>query len=150
MLKIGDKAPNFLGEDQFGNSISLNSFKGNKLILYFYPKDNTPGCTAEACNLRDNYKLLLDKGFKIVGISTDDIKSHIKFTDKFSLPFSLLPDSDKKIVNDYKVWGPKKFMGRSYDGTNRVTYIISEDGIIEKVFDKVETKTHSQQILKEY
>jgi peroxiredoxin Q/BCP len=146
-LKPGDKAPLFTSTDQLGNSLKLEDFKGSKVVLFFYPKDNTPGCTAEACNLRDNYQVLLGKGYKVVGVSTDDRKSHQKFTDKFELPFPLIPDTDKKIVNDYGVWGPKKFMGKSYEGTNRTTFVIDEQGIIEKVFDKVDTKNHSQQIL---
>jgi thioredoxin-dependent peroxiredoxin len=115
--------------------------------LFFYPKDNTPGCTAEACNLRDNYDDLLSKGYKIVGVSTDDMKSHQKFAEKYALPFPLLPDTDKKIVSSYGVWGPKKFMGKSYDGISRTTYVIDEKGVIEKVFTKVDTKNHTAQIL---
>lgn len=148
-LKIGDKAPAIESVDQHGKHISLEDFKGNKIILYFYPKDDTPGCTAEACNLRDNYDLLLEKGFKILGVSADSAASHKKFTDKYALPFSLIPDTDKKIVNDYGVWGRKKFMGREYDGINRMTFIISEDGTILHIFDKVQTKDHTDQILAE-
>jgi thioredoxin-dependent peroxiredoxin len=146
-LKPGDKAPSFESTDQLGKSLKLDDFKGSKVVLFFYPKDNTPGCTAEACNLRDNYQVLLEKGYKVIGVSTDDLKSHQKFTDKFDLPFPLLPDTDKKIVNDYGVWGPKKFMGKSYEGINRTTFVIDEQGMIEKIFDKVDTKNHSQQIL---
>jgi len=146
-LNIGDKAPAFEGIDQNGNNISLGQFSGSKVVLYFYPKDDTPGCTAEACNLRDNYQLLLDKGFRIVGVSADSAASHQKFADKYSLPFPLIPDTEKKILNDYGVWGKKKFMGREYDGINRMTFIISEDGHILHIFDKVKTKDHTEQIL---
>lgn len=121
-----------------------------KLILFFYPKDNTPGCTAEACNLRDNYQYLLDKGFKIIGVSADNADSHQNFTSKFDLPFPLIPDVEKKIILDYGVWGEKKFMGKTYDGIHRVTFVIDEKSNIEKIFTKVETKNHSTQILKEY
>jgi peroxiredoxin Q/BCP len=148
-LKAGDKAPAINANDQFGNNISLEDFKGRRVILYFYPKDDTPGCTAEACNLRDNYSLLLEKGFKIIGVSTDSVKSHIKFTEKYSLPFPLIPDAEKKIVQEYGVWGRKKFMGREYDGINRATFVISEDGYILYVFEKVDTKDHTNQILSE-
>lgn len=146
-LKPGDKAPGFDSTDQNGNHIKLEDFRGSKLVLFFYPKDNTPGCTAEACNLRDNYDGLLSQGYKIVGVSTDDDKSHKKFTEKYSLPFPLLPDIGKQIVTAYGVWGPKKFMGRSYEGTHRTTFVIDEEGLIEKVFTKVDTKNHTQQIL---
>ncbi|MBP7679180.1 MAG: thioredoxin-dependent thiol peroxidase [Bacteroidales bacterium] len=148
-VKIGDKAPSISALDQNSNAFTLDSLRGSKVILYFYPKDDTPGCTAEACNLRDNYSDLLNRGFKIVGVSTDSVKSHQKFSERYSLPFPLLADTDKKIVNDYGVWGKKKFMGREYDGTHRVTFIISEDGTILKIFDKVQTKEHAQQILME-
>jgi thioredoxin-dependent peroxiredoxin len=148
-LRIGDKAPAIEAVDQNGKMISLEDLKGSKVILYFYPKDDTPGCTAEACNLRDNYNLLLEKGFKIIGVSADSAASHQKFTDKYSLPFSLIPDTDKKIINAYGVWGKKKFMGREYDGINRMTFVISEDGIILSIFEKVQTKDHSDQILAE-
>jgi peroxiredoxin Q/BCP len=148
-LKPGDKAPAIEAVDQHGKKISLGDFKGSKLILYFYPKDDTPGCTAEACNLRDNHSELLEKGFQILGVSADSASSHVKFTDKYSLPFSLIPDTDKKIINDYGVWGKKKFMGREYDGINRMTFVISEEGTILKIFDKVQTKDHTEQILAE-
>lgn len=149
-LKEGDKAPEFSANDQHGSKITLSDYTGSKVILYFYPKDNTPGCTAEACNLRDNEKALLDKGFKIIGISADSDKSHKKFTEKYNLPFPLIPDTDKKIINDYGVWGPKKFMGKEYEGINRTTFIISEEGIIEKIIKKVKTKDHTNQILELY
>ncbi len=148
-LKIGDKAPEFAGKNQDGSEVSLKDFLGKKLVLYFYPRDNTPGCTAEACNLRDNYKLLMDKGFAILGISADDEKSHTRFITKFQLPFSLIADTDKKICKLYGVWGPKKFMGRSFDGIHRTTFIISEKGYIEAVFNKVDTGNHTEQILNE-
>ena len=148
-LNIGDKAPEINALDQFGNSINLDNYLGFKVILYFYPKDNTLGCTNEACNLRDNYQYLLEKGFKIIGVSADNETSHLNFTEKFGLPFPLLPDTDKKIILDYGVWGEKKFMGKTYDGIHRVTFIINEKGFIEKIFTKVDTKNHSTQILKE-
>jgi len=148
-LKKGDKAPEFAGTDQEGKEIGLSDFSGKRLVLYFYPKDNTPGCTAEACNLRDNYQMLMDKGFAILGISADDEKSHSRFITKFQLPFSLIADTDKKICNLYGVWGPKKFMGRTFEGIQRTTFIISETGYIEEVFNKVETGNHTNQILKE-
>ncbi len=146
-LKEGDKAPNFEGINQDGKTVSLDQFKGKKLVLYFYPKDDTPGCTAESCNLRDNYKALQDKGFEIIGVSIDDEQSHQKFVNKYDLPFDLVADVDKKIVNAYQVWGEKKFMGRVYDGIHRVTFVIDEQGVIEKVFTKVKTKEHTEQIL---
>ena len=149
-LKIGDKAPSINAKDHNGNIIKSDDFAGSKLILFFYPKDNTPGCTAEACNLRDNYQHLLDKGFKIIGVSADNESSHQNFATKFDLPFPLIPDVEKKIILDYDVWGEKKFMGRTYDGIHRVTFVIDENSNIEKIFTKVETKNHSTQILKEY
>jgi peroxiredoxin Q/BCP len=148
-LNVGDKAPAIVAMDQNGKMISLDDFKGNKVILYFYPKDDTPGCTAEACNLRDNYDSLLAKGFKIIGVSADSVKSHQKFTSKYNLPFPLIPDTDRKIINDYGVWGRKKFLGKEYDGIYRTTFIISKDGVIMKIFDKVDTQQHTDQILAE-
>ena len=149
-LKIGDEAPEINAKDQNGILISLKDFIGKKVIVYFYPKDDTPGCTAEACNLRDNYEQLISTGFKIIGISADDEKKHQKFSDKYHLPFPLIADTEKKIINAYGVWGPKKFMGRTFDGINRTTFVVSEDGKIEKIFSKVDTKNHTQQILEEY
>lgn len=149
-LKIGDKAPEINAKDPNGILISLKDFIGKKVIVYFYPKDDTPGCTAEACNLRDNYEQLISTGFKIIGISADDEKKHQKFSDKYHLPFPLIPDTEKKIINAYGVWGSKKFMGRTFDGINRTTFVVSEDGKIEKIFSKVNTKNHTQQILEEY
>jgi peroxiredoxin Q/BCP len=147
-LKKGDIAPDFKGVDQHGNTVSLKGFKGNKLILYFYPKDNTPGCTAEACNLRDNYDLWLSKGYKVVGISPDSMASHQKFAEKHQLPFPLIADEEKKIIKAYGAWGPKKLYGREYEGLLRTTFIIDENGKIEEVFAKVKTKDHTNQILK--
>jgi peroxiredoxin Q/BCP len=146
-LKPGDAAPLFAAADQKGKEISLESLKGRKVVLYFYPKDDTPGCTVEACNLRDNHTELINKGYTVIGVSPDPQKAHEKFTEKYELPFSLLPDTDKKIISAYGVWGPKKFMGKSYDGVFRTTFVIDENGIIEKVFTKVDTKNHTEQIL---
>ncbi len=146
-LKPGSKAPNFKGIDQNGNKISLADFKGKKVILYFYPKDNTPGCTAQACNLRDNYTDLIKAGFKVIGISTDSVKSHKKFEEKFDLPFPLIADEDKKIVSQYGVWGEKKFMGRTFEGIHRTTFLINEDGKIKDVILKPDTKNQAQQVL---
>ena len=129
--------------------VSLESFRGNKVVLYFYPKDDTPGCTAEACSLRDNYEALLARGYKVVGVSPDSEKSHQKFTDKYELPFPLIADTEKKILQDYGVWGRKKFMGREYDGVIRTTFIIDEKGLIEEVIEKVDTKNHAAQVLKD-
>lgn len=146
-LKEGDRAPWFKAIDQYGKEISLEEFTGKKVILYFYPKDNTPGCNAEACNLRDHHDELLSLGYQVIGVSADNTEAHIKFTDKFELPFRLIPDTDKVIINAYGVWGPKKFMGREYDGIHRTTFVINEKGIIETIFTKVKTKEHSEQIL---
>lgn len=148
-LKTGDKAPSINALDQFGNKISLDDFSGNKVILYFYPKDDTPGCTAEACSLRDSNSILIEKGFKIIGVSADSAKSHVKFSRKYSLPFPLIPDTEKKVIQDYGVWGRKKFMGREFDGIIRTTFVIGEDGTILKIYDKVDTKDHANQILSE-
>lgn len=146
-LNINDTAPSFEAKDQHGNTITLQMFKGRKVILYFYPKDDTPGCTAEACDLRDNYQILLDKGFVVIGVSADNEKSHQKFSQKYNLPFPLLIDSEKNICTNYGIWGPKKFMGREFEGINRTTFIISEEGLIEHVFAKVDTQNHTTQIL---
>ena len=148
-FKPGDQAPAFSGKDQSGNMVSLESFRGNKVVLYFYPKDDTPGCTAEACSLRDNYEALLARGYKVVGVSPDSEKSHKKFTDKYELPFPLIADTEKNILQDYGVWGRKKFMGREYDGVIRTTFIIDEKGVIEEVIEKVDTKNHAAQVLKD-
>lgn len=146
-LNIGDKAPDFNGLDQNGDSIKLDDFKGSKLILYFYPKDNTPGCNAEACNLRDNHAMWLSKGYKVLGVSPDKQASHQKFIAKFELPFPLISDTEKEIIKAYGAWGPKKLYGREYEGLLRSTFVISEDGIIEQIFMKVKTKDHTNQIL---
>ena len=146
-LEKGDIAPDFKGIDQDGRSIQLSDFKGSKLILYFYPKDNTPGCTAEACDLRDNYKMWLTKGCKILGVSPDSQQSHQKFIAKYNLPFPLIADEDKTIIKAYGAWGLKKLYGREYEGLLRTTFVIDETGIIEEVFTKVKTKDHTNQIL---
>lgn len=146
-IAIGQKAPEFMGKDQNNDTIRLSDYRGKKVILFFYPKDNTPGCTAEACNLRDNYELLQAKGFEIIGISIDDVQSHHKFAVKQSLPFPLIADVDKHIVTAYNVWGLKKFMGKEYMGTHRTTFILDEAGIITHIITKVATKNHAQQIL---
>lgn len=150
MPEVGEKAPAFKAKDQNGNIVSLTSFKGKKVVLYFYPEDDTPTCTEEACNLRDNYGLLKKKGFEIVGVSPDEVKSHKKFETKFALPFSLLADPDKKIINDYGTWGEKQMFGHRYMGVYRHTFIIDEKGRIEKIFRKVHSKKHTQQILDSY
>ena len=146
-LKVGDMAPELDAKDQSGNTIKLSNYKGSKVVLYFYPKDDTPGCTAEACNLRDNYEVLQKKGFKIIGVSVDNEKSHLKFIEKYKLPFPLIADTDKIVCNAYGVWGKKKFMGKEYDGISRVTFVISEDGMIEDIIEKVDTKNHTNQLI---
>jgi peroxiredoxin Q/BCP len=146
-LKVGDKAPAINAKDQNGNEISLAQFKGKKVVLYFYPKDSTPGCTKEACNFRDNYKTLQKKGYEVIGVSADSEKSHLKFIEKYELPFPLIADTDQKVVNDYGVWGLKKFMGREYMGINRTTFLIDEKGKIEKLIEKVDTENSTEQIL---
>jgi thioredoxin-dependent peroxiredoxin len=148
ILQKAKKAPAFKGVDQDGNTISLVDFKGKKLVLYFYPKDNTPGCTAQACNLRDNYAALLKKGFAVVGISADDIKSHKKFETKFSLPFPLIADETHAIAEKYGVWQLKKFMGREFMGIVRTTFLIDEAGKIAHIINKPDTKNHTEEILK--
>lgn len=146
-LSVGTKAPDFKTTNQDGKEVTLSSLKGKKVVLYFYPKDMTPGCTAESCNLRDNYKALQKAGYEVFGISTDDEKSHRKFIEKEKLPFSLLADTDKSVHGKYGTWVEKSMYGRSYMGTARVTYIINEQGIISEVIEKVDTKNHSAQIL---
>lgn len=146
-LKVGDKAPEITANDQTGTPFSLKKLAGKKVILYFYPKDDTPGCTKEACNFRDNYSILKKKGLEVVGVSIDDEKKHNKFIDKYELPFTLIADTDKKVVEAYDVWGLKKFMGREYMGTHRVTFIIDEKGKIEHIIDKVDTDNSTQQVL---
>lgn len=145
-LQKGDKAPRIKAKDENGKEISLEDYKGKKKILYFYPKDNTPGCTANACNFRDHFSELTDLGFQVIGVSSQGEKSHQKFIDKFSLPFPLIADEDLKVHHDYQVWGLKKFMGREYDGTHRTTFIIDENNVIEAVIPKVKTKDATAQI----
>ncbi len=149
-LKEGMRAPGFEGIDQNGKNVKLSDFKGKKVVLYFYPKDNTPGCTAEACNLRDNYDSFLKKGFAVIGVSPDNEKSHKGFTTKYSLPFPLIADTSKKILNDYGVWGEKKMYGKTFLGVLRTTFIIDEKGIIEKIITKVDTGGHTKQIFDMY
>jgi peroxiredoxin Q/BCP len=146
-LKEGEKAPDFSAKDQNEKTVSLSDFKGKNVILYFYPKDDTPGCTAEACSFRDNYQSMLSKGFEVIGISTDDEKSHKKFETKYSLPFTLIADADKSIVEAYGVWVEKNMYGKKYMGTARTTFIINAAGTIDKIIDKVDTKNSSQQII---
>ena len=144
----GMKAPAFKGKDQNGNNVSLADFKGKKVVLYFYPEDDTPTCTVEACNLRDNYGLLKKEGFEVLGVSPDDSKSHKKFEQKFSLPFTLIADPDHKIIDSYGVWGEKQLYGRKYMGLHRTTFLIDEKGIVRKVFLKPRSKQHAEDIVK--
>tara|TARA_B100000401_G_scaffold394362_1_gene302701 strand:- start:809 stop:1258 length:450 start_codon:yes stop_codon:yes gene_type:complete len=146
-LKIGDKAPEIKGIDQNGDKITLDQYKGKKVVLYFYPKDMTPGCTAQACDLSDNYNDLIKKGYDVLGVSCDSVKRHQKFIEKYNLPFNLISDEDQQVVNNYGVWQLKKFMGREYMGIVRTTFIIDEKGIIEDIITKVNTKQHTSQIL---
>ena len=146
-LQIGDKAPSINAIDQNENSINLESYRGKKVVLYFYPKDMTPGCTAQSCNLSDNYKLLVEKGYDVLGVSCDSVKRHQKFIAKHDLPFNLISDEDHKVVNDYGVWKLKKFMGREYMGIVRTTFIIDENGLISDIISKVNTKEHTTQII---
>lgn len=150
MIEIGQKSPKFNGIDQNENLIQLDDFKGKKVVLYFYPKDSTPGCTAESCNLRDNIDSLNQKGFEVIGVSADSVKRHQNFATKNALPFSLIADTDKKIINAFGVWGPKKFMGKEYEGIHRKTFVIDENGVVERIFEKVKTKAHAEQILETY
>ena len=147
VLKEGSKAPIFKAVDQDGKPISLADYKGKKVILYFYPKDDTPTCTDQACNLRDNYSLLLKKGYQVIGVSTDSVKSHKKFEQKNKLPFPLVSDEDKKIVDKYNLWGEKKIMGHTYMGTTRTTFLIDETGKIVKIIEKPQSKNHTEEIL---
>lgn len=149
-LQEGDSAPNFSAINEKNQKVELRDFFGKKIVLYFYPKDMTPGCTAQSCNLSENYQVLKDKGFEVIGVSPDPVKSHVKFIEKYNLPFTLIADEDHKVLNAYGVWGPKKFMGKEYDGVHRTTFVISEDGIIEKIFSKVNTKDHTNQIIESY
>ena len=150
MLKEGDKAPDFNSKDQDGNPVKLSDFKGKKVVLYFYPKDDTPGCTKEACSFRDADDVYNKKGIKVLGVSTDDEKSHQKFISKFQLPFDLLADTDKSIVETYGVWGEKSMYGKKYMGTNRKTFLIDENGKIAKIFDKVNVAEHADEVLEAF
>jgi peroxiredoxin Q/BCP len=147
-LKEGDKAPAFTGTDQNGNKVSLSGFKGHKVILYFYPEDDTPTCTIQACNLRDNYALLKKEGFIVLGVSPDTAAKHLKFEAKYSLPFTLLADPDHAIIDKYGVWGPKQLYGRHYDGIHRTTFVIDEKGVIRKIFLRPKNKQHAEEIIK--
>jgi thioredoxin-dependent peroxiredoxin len=146
-LKQGDNAPAFSGKDQQGNKISSTDYKGKKLVIYFYPKDDTPGCTAQACNLRDNYALLKKHGFEIIGVSPDDMDSHEKFTSKYDLPFPLLADPELKIINKFGVWGEKNLYGNKFMGVNRTSFVIDENGKISKIFLRPKTKEHAEEII---
>ena len=148
-LVTGDFAPDFTAKNQRGADISLRDFKGKKVVLYFYPKDNTTTCTIQSCNLRDNYKQFIDKGYEVIGVSNDDIKSHNDFAAKYDLPFNLIADTDKSIVNAYGVFGEKNMFGNKYEGIHRTTFIINEEGIIEKIINRVKSKDHAAQILGE-
>lgn len=146
-LTVGDAAPNFTALDQDGNTITLNDYKGKKLVLFFYPKANTPGCTVEACDLRDNHDRFKALGYEILGVSADTQRKQSNFRNKFNFPYPLLADEDKAVINAFGVWGPKKFMGREFDGIHRTTFVIDEDGVLEDVITKVKTKNHTNQIL---
>jgi len=147
-LKKGDQAPNFSAKDQDGITHSLSDYKGKKLVVFFYPKANTPGCTAEACNLKDNFQQFKANNYELLGVSADSEKAQLKFKEKFEFPFPLLADEDKSVIEAFGVWGPKKFMGKTYDGINRTTFVINEIGLIEEVITDVKTKIHASQILK--
>lgn len=146
-LKTGDKAPNFSAKDQDGNTHSLKDYEGKKLVIFFYPKASTPGCTAEACNLRDNWESFKAQGYKILGVSADSEKKQKNFKEKYKLPYPLLADEDKEVINAFGVWGPKKFLGKKYDGIHRTTFVINENGVISEIITKVKTKDHAGQIL---
>jgi peroxiredoxin Q/BCP len=146
-LKVNDKAPNFAGLDQQGKTIQTADFAGKKYAVYFYPKDNTPGCTVQACNLRDNYDALAAAGISIIGVSMDSEVSHQKFISKFELPFPLIADTDKKVIEAFQVWGPKKFMGKEYDGIHRTTFVMDENNVIQGIISKPKTKDHASEIL---
>ncbi|MEL6918906.1 MAG: thioredoxin-dependent thiol peroxidase [Bacteroidota bacterium] len=146
-LKEGDNVPAFSAKDQDGNTVNLSDYAGKKLIVFFYPKANTPGCTAEACNLRDNYAELQSQGYELLGVSADSEKKQSNFRNKFEFPFPLLADEDHAVINTFGVWGPKKFMGKEYDGIHRKTFVIDEAGVVAKVIDKVKTKDHAAQLL---
>ncbi|TRW24259.1 thioredoxin-dependent thiol peroxidase [Flavobacterium zepuense] len=146
-LTKGGKAPQFTGTDETGKTHTLSDYKGKKLVVFFYPKADTPGCTAEACDLRDNYHFLQAQGYELLGVSADNQKKQAKFKEKYSLPFPLIADEDKAVINAFGVWGPKKFMGRLFDGIHRTTFLIDENGVIEEVITDVKTKAHAAQIL---
>lgn len=146
-LKTGDKVPNFTVNDQDGNAVSLSDYKGKKLVVFFYPKASTPGCTAEACNLRDNYEVLQSNGFELVGVSADSEKKQTSFKNKYEFPFPLLADENREVIEAFGVWGEKKFMGKTYDGIHRTTFLVNENGVVDHVIDKVKTKDHAAQIL---
>lgn len=148
-MNVGDKMPDFLGHDADGNEVKISDFAGKKVVLYFYPKDNTSGCTAEACSMRDNYSTLEAKGYQVIGVSVDSPESHAKFAAKYSLPFPLISDTDHRLVEQVGVWGEKSMYGRKYMGTIRTTFIIGEDGIVERIYlpKQIKTKTHAEQIL---
>ncbi len=149
-LKVGDSAPDFSSKDQNGKTIQLNDYTGKKVVIYFYPKDNTPGCTAQACNLRDNYSVIQNEDIVILGVSADDETKHQKFISKFDLPFSLLADTEKELLNLYGVWGEKKFMGKIYDGIHRTTFVLDEQHTIVGIIEKPKTKDHTREILEIY
>lgn len=146
-LKVGDKAPNFSAKDEHGQTINLSDYKGEKLVVFFYPKASTPGCTAEACNLNDNYERFKTQGYNILGVSADSAKRQLNFKTKYGFQYPLLADEDKAVIEAFGVWGPKKFMGKTYDGIHRTTFVIDENGIIETIIAKVKTKAHTEQIL---
>nr|WP_299172873.1 thioredoxin-dependent thiol peroxidase [uncultured Allomuricauda sp.] len=146
-LKVGDKVPEFSAKDQDGNTINLSDFKGKKLVVFFYPRANTPTCTVEACNIRDYYGELQQAGYEILGVSADTEKKQTNFRNKFNFPYPLLADTDHTVINTFGVWGPKKFMGRVFDGIHRNTFVVDENGVVEKVIDKVKAKNHAAQIL---
>lgn len=146
-LKVGDKVPDFSALDEQGNTIELSDYQGKKLIVFFYPKASTPGCTMEGCNLRDNYTTLKKEGFELLGVSADSQQRQANFKKKYKFPFPLLADEDHTVINTFGVWGPKKFMGRAYDGIHRMTFVLDENGIVSKVIDKVKTKDHASQLL---
>lgn len=148
-LQAGDQVPHFTSKDQDGNPVSLTDYKGKKLVVFFYPKANTPGCTAEACDLRDHYKELQKQGYALLGVSADSEKSQKNFREKFNFPFPLLADESKTVIEAFGVWGPKKFMGKEYDGIHRMTFKVDENGVVERVIDKVKTKEHAAQILED-
>jgi len=149
-LKVGDVAPAFSVNNEKGEKVTKDDFMGQKVAIYFYPKDNTPGCTAQACNLTDNYAELKNRDIAIVGVSADDEKKHTKFIEKYNLPFPLLADTDKKMINDYGVWGLKKFMGKEYDGIHRTTFLVDEKGVIVDIIEKPKTKAHAEEILERF